>query len=210
MDSFDEDSSDGDVDVLSETEASSAWSAPSLSSPLTLATSSSSHREFHSSMASPLTTSSTCLSLSFMSLCEDEDGVSALVMTCDSTDLMMSLYGNDDEDDDECLLRASSSLSFSRRLSLSLSLRCRELEGMDALSSFSSPLRGVGEAVFPCADGRWPCKTVVSAVMIYGNTADLCVCFLLKKRKKFSFGTSTTELELPSWRNVDFYVSGLS
>lgn len=89
-------------------------------------------------------------------------------MTCDSTDLMISLYGNeDDEDDDldECpLLEEASSLSFSRRR---LSLRCRdELEGMDALSSVSSPLRGVGEAVFPCADGRWPCKTVVSAVIV--------------------------------------------
>lgn len=89
-------------------------------------------------------------------------------MTCDSTDLMISLYGNeDDEDDDldECPLREeASSLSFSRRR---LSLRCRdELEGMDALSSVSSPLRGVGEAVFPCADGRWPCKTVVSAVIV--------------------------------------------
>lgn len=91
-----------------------------------------------------------------------------MVMTCDSTDLMISLYGNDDEDDDldECPLREeASSLWFSRRLSLSL--RCRdELEGMDALSSVSSPLRGVGEAVFPCADGRWPCKTVVSAVIV--------------------------------------------
>lgn len=92
------------------------WSeAVSLSSPFTLATSSSSHREFHSSMASPLTTSSTFLFLSFMSLsfsrslsgffseeAEAEAEVKAdkslLVMT-ESTDLIMSLYGNDDDDD---------------------------------------------------------------------------------------------------------------
>lgn len=121
--------------------------------------------------------------------CEEEDGeeeggedgedgveISSLVITCDRTDLIMSLYGKDDRLEDVLrsdLIEAASSedasLSSSSTLLRSRLSLCLEtavwLKGRS--SSFPSPPRGVGEVVLPsAADGRGPCKTVASVAIL--------------------------------------------